>query len=190
VSQEAGRYGASFEQLLDAARAGGDWAWREIYEGLSPLVFGYIRGRGAKDPEDLLGEVFLQVVRKIQSFTGGEDEFRAWVLTIARRRVIDDYRRRSARPQIQGGTDDLEDVGPTGDVEREAVASLEAAGVLAAIRELTPDQQDVLLLRVVGDLTLEDVARVLGKRLNAVKALQHRAHAALAKKISKEAVSL
>jgi DNA-directed RNA polymerase specialized sigma24 family protein len=61
---------------------------------------------------------------------------------------------------------------------------------IAAIRELTADQQDVLLLRLVGDLSLEEVARVVGKRLTAVKALQRRGLAALARRISREAVSL
>jgi RNA polymerase sigma factor (sigma-70 family) len=180
--------GERFDQLLVAARAGGEWAWREIYVSLAPTVLGYLRGRGAADPEDLLGEVFLHVVRKIESFTGTEAAFRAWVLTIAHRRLVDDFRRRAARPEE--GSDQLETAGPFGDVEREAMAVVETAEVLAAIRELTPDQQDVLLLRLVADLTLEEVARVLGKRLNAVKALQHRAQASLAKAISRKAVTI
>src|SRR3989454_7286037 len=180
--------GERFEQLLTAARAGGEWAWREIYVSLAPTVLGYLRGRGAGDPEDLLGEVFLHVVRGIESFTGTEAAFRAWVLTIAHRRVVDDFRRRAARPE--DASDELEALGPSGDVEREAIAVVETAEVLAAIRELTPDQQDVLLLRLVADLTIEEVARVLGKRVSAVKALQYRAQASLAKAISRKAVSL
>jgi RNA polymerase sigma-70 factor (ECF subfamily) len=183
-------FGERFEQVLAAAQAGGDWAWRDIYESLSPVVLGYLRGRGSRDPEDLTGEVFVQVVRRIHSFSGGEDAFRAWILTIARRRLIDEYRARGRRPDSETETAELEAIGPTGDVEREAIAGVEAAMVVRAIRELSSDQQDVLLLRVVGDLTLEQVAKVLGKSLTAVKALQRRGLAALSKKIPRETVSL
>src|SRR5204862_3031394 len=70
--------GEQFEQVLAAARAGGDWAWRELYFSVAPSVLGYLRGRGAPDPEDLLGEVFLHVVRGLGSFQGGENAFRGW----------------------------------------------------------------------------------------------------------------
>jgi len=179
----------NFERVLRAAQAGADWAWREIYGSLSPVVLGYVRGRGAEDPEDLLGEVFIHVVRAVGSFSGNQDSFRAWVLTIARRRLVDDFRRRGRRPRPAGTPQDLEAVGPTGDAEREALANLEAARAVDAIRSLSPDQQDVLLLRLVGDLSLQEVARIMGKRVSAVKALQHRGLAALAKRISREAVS-
>jgi RNA polymerase sigma-70 factor (ECF subfamily) len=178
-----------FERILGGAKAGADWAWREIYQSLSPVVLGYVRGRGAEDPEDLLGQVFMQVVRAIDSFSGNQDAFRAWVLTIARRRLIDEFRKRDRRPKPSGRLDDLETVGPTGDAEDEAIANVEAARAIEAIRSLSADQQDVLLLRLLGDLTLEEVARVLGKSLTAVKALQHRGLASLAKRISREAIS-
>src|SRR5947208_331656 len=51
-----------FESLLTAARAGAEWAWTSLYRGLAPGVLGLARARGARDPEGLLGEVFLQVV--------------------------------------------------------------------------------------------------------------------------------
>jgi RNA polymerase sigma-70 factor (ECF subfamily) len=182
-------FGEGFEQVLGAAKAGAEWAWREIYDALSPTVLGYLRGRSAEDPEDLLGQVFLQVLRAIGSFSGGEDAFRGWVLTIARRRVIDDYRRRKRGPIVHGTQEELEAAGPAGDTEREAVGRLQAAEALTAIRGLSPDQQDVLLLRLVAELSLDEVAGVLGKSVGAVKALQHRGLVALAKRIPREAVS-
>jgi len=178
----------SFEGVLCAAQAGGDWAWRWLYSSVAPAAYGYLRARGASDPDDLLGEVFLHVVRGIRSFSGGEDAFRAWVLTIARRRLIDDLRRRSARPEVVWEAD-LEAIGPIGDVELEALAGVEAARALGAIRELSPDQQDVVLLRLLGDLSLAEIARVVGKSVGAVKQLLHRAHAALGKKVAREAVT-
>ena len=166
----------SFDAVLTAARAGADWAWERIYGELAPSVAGYLRARGADDPEDLTGEVFLQVVGGLARFSGAERDFRAWVFTIAHRRLVDDLRRRSRRPVGAAPDDVLERAaGPGGDVRDDAAARLGEASVREAIEGLAPDQRDVLLLRILGDLTIEEIARLLGKRQGAVKALQRRA---------------
>jgi RNA polymerase sigma factor (sigma-70 family) len=90
--------GESFPQILAAARGGAEWAWARIYGDLAPPVLGYLRTRGAADAEDLMGEVFLQVVRDLNTFEGGERDFRAWVFTITHHRLLDDVRRRARRP--------------------------------------------------------------------------------------------
>jgi RNA polymerase sigma factor (sigma-70 family) len=180
------RIGQPFDIVLSSARAGGEWAWRQIYNSHSPAVLGYLRGRGAPDPEDLLGDVLLNVVRSIDSFSGGENAFRAWILTIARRRLVDDQRKRSRRPQATATLDELRDVGSLLDTEHQAITRVDGAKTIEAIRELTPDQQDVLLLRLVADLSLVEVAGAMGKRLTSVKALQRRAIAALGRKFSAE----
>lgn len=178
------RVGQPFDIILSSARSGGEWAWRQLYDTHSPNVLGYLRGRGAAEPEDLLGDVFLNVVRSIDSFTGGEGAFRGWILTIARRRLLDDQRRRGRRPQAVAPLEDLEGIGSPQDTEDEAIARVDGARAVEAIRELTPDQQDVLLLRLVADLPLQQVAGVMGKRLTGVKALQRRALASLGRKLS------
>src|SRR5947207_12645280 len=91
-------FGESFEGMLGAARAGQQWAWEGIYRELSPSVFGYLRARRADEPDDLTAEVFLQVVRDLGSFEGGESAFRAWVFTIANHRLLDERRRNGRRP--------------------------------------------------------------------------------------------
>ena len=178
-----------FASILSAARAGADWAWAEIYSALSPGVLGYLRARGAADPEDLLGEIFVQVVRDLPRFDGGEDAFRAWVFTIAHHRFLDAARRTRRRPRVDYGAVIDEHSGDVGDSEAEALASLAEGEVAAMIRELSPDQQSVLLLRILGDLTVEQVARAIGKRPGAVKALQRRGLAALRQRIG-EGVTL
>jgi RNA polymerase sigma-70 factor (ECF subfamily) len=166
----------SFENVLFAARAGAEWAWARIYEELSPPVAGYLRAHGAADPEDLAAEVFLQVVRGLDGFSGPEPAFRAWVFTIAHRRLVDDVRRRSRRPVAPAGPEALEAAaGAGGDVEGEALAGLDHERVRQAIDALPGDQRAVVLLRIIGDLTIEQIAEALGKRPGAVKALQRRA---------------
>src|SRR3954464_12677978 len=167
----------SFEEsVLPAARAGADWAWERIYRELAPSVTGYARAHGAAEPEDLTGEVFLQFVRGLERFAGDERAFRAWVFTIAHRRVVDDLRRRARRPVSPAAPEVVASAAPPGgDVHEDAVAVLDEASVREAIESLPPDQRAVLLLRILGDLTIEEIARALGKRTGAVKALQRRA---------------
>jgi RNA polymerase sigma-70 factor (ECF subfamily) len=166
----------SFENVLFAARAGAEWAWERIYEELSPSLAGYFRGQGCADPEDLVAEVFLQVVRGLDGFSGTEPAFRAWVFTIAHRRMVDDVRRRVRRPVVPTEPAVVDAAaGEGGDVTEDAFAGLDRERVQAAIAELPGEQRSVLLLRIIGDLTIEQIAEAMGKRPGAVKALQRRA---------------
>jgi RNA polymerase sigma factor (sigma-70 family) len=183
-------FGDDFPQVLAAARLGAEWAWTALYRDLVPSVRGYVRARGAAEPDDILGEVFLQVVRDLEGFEGGEREFRTWVFAIAHHRLVDARRREIRRP-VQAVPDRvLEDAGDIGDVEDDAIAGLTAARVRELVGRLSPEQQDVLLLRLFGDLTGPEIAAIVDKRPGAVKALIRRGLASLRREISKEAVSI
>ncbi|MBK5229464.1 MAG: RNA polymerase sigma factor [Actinobacteria bacterium] len=183
-------FGESFELILSAALLGREWAWEEIYRTLAPSVLGYLRTRGAEDPEDLLGETFLQVVRDLPGFEGTEKDFRAWLFTIAHHRSLDAVRRSERRPSIPVENATLEFAGPVGDAEDDAIQRARAAEIEEALTGVSDDQRDVLLLRLFGELTIDEIARMLGKRPGAVKALQRRGLAALRKEISKKGVTL
>ena len=180
--------GSAFDSVLTAARAGGEWAWARIYDDLAPTVLGYLRARGATEPDDLVGEVFLQVVRDLGTFDGDERSFRAWVFTVAHNRLLDEARTQSRRPVAPVGPETLQEALGTGDVEDDAFARLGAARVRELVGRLSPDQQDALLLRVLADLSVDGIAAVMGKRPGAVKALQRRALANLRKEILREGV--
>lgn len=165
----------AFDDLLLAARAGAEWAWSRLYDDLAPKLVGYARAHGAVDPEDVAGEVFLHVVRGLPDFSGGRREFTAWVFTIAHRRLVDDLRRRRRRPVETAPAEVVvRAAGAGGDVHDDCEARLASASVRAAIDALPPDQRSVVLLRIIGDLTIEEIARAVGKRPGAVKALQRR----------------
>src|SRR4051812_25692536 len=87
-----------FTGRLAAARAGDQGAWKEIFDGLAPIVLGYLRANGAPDPEDVLGEPSLQVARDISKFEGEEPGFRWWVFTTAPPRLIAARRYAGRRP--------------------------------------------------------------------------------------------
>lgn len=173
-SQIRSRTETGYDSRVEAAKDGAEWAWAAIYEELSGPVTGYLRSRGAADPEDLSSEVFLQVARDIHRFDGNETKFRSWVFVIAHRRLIDDRRSHARRPdEIDNLPDDLDLAG--GDVEEEVMAHLSDAKMHEIFETLTEDQRQVLILRIIGDLTLEETALVLQKRVSAIKALQRRA---------------
>ncbi len=164
--------GIGFDDVLAAAQANAPWAFRRLFEDLSPTVVGYLRLRGARDPEDVTSEAFLSVFRSLSTFSGDETAFRSWVFTIVHRRLTDE-RRRAGR-QVQTDRLDALEMDFGGDVEQEALGRLGSDWVHEVLAELSADQRDVLLLRVVADLPVDEVADILGKRPGAVRALQHR----------------
>lgn len=179
-----------FRSLLDAARRGDESAWAVIYRDLAPAVLGYLRVNRAPEPEDALSEVFLQVARDLARFDGDERSFRSWVFTIAHHRMID-ARRRAARRRVESAAEPPEPGEPLlDDASEQALARVGEERVHDLLAELSPDQRAVLLLRILGDLTVDDVARVLGKRPGAVKALQRRGLATLRRALRKGSVTI
>ncbi len=172
-----------WQSLLGAAQAGADWAWERIYTELAPKLRGYLVTRGAADPDGLVGDVFLQVARNIRTFRGDEDGFRSWVFMIAHHRLIDERRRRSRRP-TEPLPDDPAALGTTESAETTAMVRIGDDEIRRLLEGLTSDQREVLLLRIFGDLTVEQVAAIVGKRPGAVKALQRRALRALERRIT------
>jgi RNA polymerase sigma-70 factor (ECF subfamily) len=179
-----------FPRILAAAKAGGDWAWRELYVATAPALTRYLRARGVPDADDVVGETFLRVVRHIEGFEGDEGRFRTWVFTIGRNLVVDEIRRRARRPSDATPDEGLVAAGPSGDTEDDAMARVGVDHVREVLARLSPDQRDVLLLRILGGLTIAEIAGVIGKREGAVKMLQARGIAGLRTQISTGAVTL
>ena len=182
------RTGLPFDDVLLAAQAGAAWAFETLYRDLSPAVTGYLRLHGAAEPDDLASETFLGVFTGLTGFSGDEAGLRAWVFTIAHRRLMDDWRRRSRRPQLADEPGDLEAY-LGGDVEDDVLARIGADSVHRLCGDLPTDQRSVLLLRILADLTVEQVAAVLGKSVPSVKALQRRGLRALRDRLERESSS-
>jgi RNA polymerase sigma-70 factor (ECF subfamily) len=182
--------GAGFDSVLAAAQLGEAWALERLYNSVAPAVAGYMRVQDASDPDDLAGDVMYRALRNVGAFEGSEAKFRSWVFSIAHNRLVDDRRRRSREPL--GGSSDVAEsavwsIG--GDVEDEAMVRLSTERVKQACAALPRDQRDVLLLRLAAGLTLEETAATVGKSRGAVKALQHRAVAALRRQFDRAGVS-
>jgi len=183
------RFDGEFDAVLAAAVVGAPWALERIFTTLSPIVAGYLRMQGAHEPEDLTSEVFVAVLRKVATFRGDEAGFRSWVFTIAHRRLIDE-RRRAVRHSLVTAMGDDYDAPAPDDVAESALQSLAAERVRELCDRLVPDQRDVLLLRLVGRLTVDEVAATIGKTPGAVKALQRRGFRAVGRILEREGVPL
>jgi len=162
-------------EALARARAGEREAVAALYRAYAGPLLGYLvtQVRRREDAEDLLGEVFLQVMRDLGGFEGDISGFRAWVYRIASNRAVDLARRSARRPEE--GLEAVEEHLADADTEADAVHRVERARLWEAIRVLPEAQAQVVALRLAGGLTAAEIAAVVGKPLGAVKALQHRA---------------
>jgi RNA polymerase sigma-70 factor (ECF subfamily) len=182
--------GESFEGVLSAARSGAEWAWEALYRDLAPLVHGYLRSRGAREPEDLTGEVFLAIARDLPSFNGNEGSFRSWLLMVTHHRLLDERRYHGRRPSDPVPEEVIQARTATGNVEEDALRSLATTRIRQLVDALAGDQREVLMLRIVGGLTVNEVAGILHKSPGAVKALQRRGLAVIRRIMEGEVVPL
>ena len=158
----------------------------DLYRELAPAVLGYLRGSGAAEPEDLLGDVFVAVIRGLPNCGGDPAAVRRWVFTVAHHRLIDERRRRVTRSRDV--VLDVTHEPATDDCYDELLSRMSASPAVRALESLTADQRAVVLLRDVADLSVADTAAVLGKKAGAVKTTHRRALAALASRVSGESV--
>jgi RNA polymerase sigma-70 factor, ECF subfamily len=179
-----------FEALLVAARSGDGGALSELYRALYPRMVRYLGALEPIEAEDLACDTWLDVVHGLERFDGDETGLRAFSFTIARRRLLDLRRRRARRRTEPRDPEGLIQAGPTGNVEEEALSSLGTDWAINLITSsLTSEQADVVLLRVIGDLDVETVAKIVGKRPGTVRVLHHRALRRLARTLERQGVT-
>lgn len=176
--------GKSFESVLDAAKLGADWAWAVLYGEIAGPVMGFFRSRGLADPEEAAGDVFFELARGLADFEGSEESFRTFVFAIAYRRLLVENRfstRRSRTLLADRVLDRLQaDVDVIGVVSEPEIPR----EVVRAFSMLTPEQRDVLSLRIVAGLSVEQVGEVLNRGVKKVKSLQRRGMARVRAQIS------
>jgi RNA polymerase sigma-70 factor (ECF subfamily) len=183
------RGGEPGDDLVAAAQRGEPGALEALYETYVGRVAGYVRGLGVPDPEDTVSEVFVSVVRGLGRFRGDEADFRRWLFTIAHRRVVDVRRAQARRPERPTDPTEFPEVATSRQEIDEATTRVDAADATRALEGLTDDQREVILLRVIADLSVADAADILGKQPGAIKTLQRRALASLRRLLILAAVS-
>jgi RNA polymerase sigma-70 factor (ECF subfamily) len=163
-----------FASVLRAAQLGEEQAVACLWRELNPRLVKFLAGRAGDVAEDIASETWLAVARGIHGFSGGEIEFRAWVFTIARHRLVDWRRREQRRPKTYSDDRAISEVLADDDPGGEVLTTLGTEAALALVGRLSADQAEVILLRIVGDFDVAQVARITGKRPGTVRMLQHR----------------
>jgi RNA polymerase sigma-70 factor (ECF subfamily) len=164
-----------FDAVLGAAQRGDEQAVAAIYREFQPRLAGFLRAREPRAADDIEGEVWLAVAQGLTRFTGGQEAFRAWIFSIAHRRLADHRRTAARRGTVPVPTEDLERPAAN-DSEKLALENVSTAAATAFVTAtLSPDQAEVVLLRVIGGLDVDQVAELLGKRPGTIRVLQHRA---------------
>ncbi len=169
----------SERELLRLARLFDHAALEEVYDRYNDAVY-YYSLRRLGDPslaEDCAADVFSGLLRALRDGGGPHDSIKSYLFRSAHNWIVDQYRRKPPLPldaQIDMPTAES-------DPATHAEQNMAIASVRNALRLLTPDQQQVVVLRFIEGWELDDIAQCMQKPLGAVKALQHRSVAALRK---------
>jgi RNA polymerase sigma-70 factor (ECF subfamily) len=181
--------GARHPSGPDPARVVDIEAWRarrrrdervdDLTRRFHPRVRGFLAGLGVNDPDDGANEVLARVANRLELLSGQEAGLTAFVFTVARNFARDEARR--ARRRVR--SDAVAAPPEPGSADDTAVDVIANRSVVELLGVLSREQREVLLCRVVADLSLEETALIVGKPVSAVKALQRRALSALRRRL-------
>ena len=167
-------------ELIRRAQEGDKQAIGELYRVNVDVIYRYVWARVRDDSlaEDLTAQVFLKALEGLPTYQPSGKPFVAWLYRIAYARIVDHWRKLERRVEVP-----LEETLPAREPRPQELLEFEADWVMAMelLAQLTDDQQDVVILRFIGEMSLADVAQTVGKTVGATKALQYRALATLAR---------
>jgi RNA polymerase sigma-70 factor (ECF subfamily) len=159
---------------IRAAKLGDADALGRVYTELAPRILGFLRAHRVSDPEAVTQDVFLALLQRMPAVVGGAEGVRRLAFTIARARMIDAARAAARSPKAALYDPDL-DLRVVASAADDAEDALSLARVQAVLATLPAAQREVLTLRIVADLSIEQVAEIVGRSAGAVKQLQRRA---------------
>ncbi len=173
------------KRLLRAAVRGDSQAFAALYRENVQVIFRYIYNRVSDThlAEDLTGDVFTKALQGIGSYTDQGKPFVAWLYRIAHARVVDHYRKVKRRPQESDV--EAEPIPVDENMDENLLRRQAAKALRQALTDLTAEQQQVIVLRFIEGYHLEEVAELMDKNANAIKALQHRALRSLATRLER-----
>lgn len=172
-------------ELVARAKTGDEAAFTQIYERYAPAIYRYIYYRLGEQElaEDLQAEVFLRMLEGIHRYEDRGWPISAWLYRIARDRTIDTMRRRRTRQQIPLEYWEGSCEGP----ENSVGTRLEYEELRRKLQDLTIEQRQVIQMRFLADMSIQEVAQTLNRTEGSVKALQHRGIQSLARHMQMQA---
>ena len=180
---------STFDAVIAGAGSGDPGAIEELFHELQPRLLRFLRSQESRAADDLAAEVWLAVAKGISRFDGDWPDFRAWVFGIARKRLAD-HRRTALRRRtdiVDVGTFEqhLADDAPEAEA-LDKMSGQQAATLIASV--LSGEQAEVLLLRVLADLDVDQVASIMQRTPNWVRVTQYRAVRTMAKRLGPKIV--
>ena len=178
-----------FGEVIDLVRGGDPYAVEELFGEIQPRLLRFLHSQESRFADDLAAEVWLAVAGGVSRFEGDWDDFRAWIFAIARRRLADHRRTAVRRRTDVVAVEDFElhrADDTTEDTALDKISGQQAAALVSAV--LSGDQAEVLLLRVLADLDVDQVASIMQRSPNWVRVTQHRAMRTLAKRLGPKIV--
>ena len=171
------------KSLVSRAQAGDEEAFAWLYEQYFTKIYRYvvIRMGNEMEAEDITQQVFLKALQSIKSFKWKGAPFSAWLYRIAHNQVVDYFRKTKRRTMVPVDEVTLFD---ESDPQAEVEKKLDLKQLSGALQHLTEAQRTVISLRFTSELPTVEVARIMGKKEGAVKALQHSAIVSLRKVLS------
>lgn len=175
--------------LLKQARRGSKRAISDIYERYVEAIYQFVRLRvgDSQQAEDITSTVFTAFIEQVTSGRGPSSHLRGWLFRVARNHIYDSYGEQQGLPLE---TIEQMSASHTTNPEHHILQSISREQIQRLIQQLTPDQQDVLLLRFDQQLSLKEVSDILGKNVNTIKSLQLRAVKALQRAIDRQGVDV
>lgn len=169
--------GDRFQDVLAKAASGEATAFADLWCDAHPDLVRYLRVLAGAHAEDVASETWLKVIARIDSFSGTEDGFRAWLVTIARNTYVDLLRRPQQRSEVS--VSDLRSFEGTptdrlSDTASLVIDRLSTDAALEVIARLPHDQAEMIMLRVAMGLTVSEVAAIMSKSPGAVRVSVHR----------------
>ncbi|HYX59728.1 MAG TPA: sigma-70 family RNA polymerase sigma factor [Streptosporangiaceae bacterium] len=181
--------GGAFGVTLANARTGDEAAFARIFHDVQPALLRYLRVI-TPEPEDVAGETWIQVVTGLRRFRGGEQDFRAWLFSIARNRAADAGRSRHRRLAVPLDMTEAAQQPTTADAADQALEAVSTQAAMELIKSLPREQAEIIVLRVVAGLDAGDVAKIVGKTPGAVRVAAHRGLRRLAGQVAQAGVTL
>ena len=163
------------QDIVKQAQAGDQAAFAELYEMYYDPIYRYVSFKCGNriEAEDLSGEVFVKMIESIHTFKFRGFPFTSWLYRIAHNVVVDNFRRKGRRPTVPLDNAINAASDAHSDLERLAEISLTMREVVIAMDNLTDLQKEVVTLRFAAGLSIAETAKAVGRKENAVKALQH-----------------
>jgi RNA polymerase sigma-70 factor, ECF subfamily len=182
--------GERFAEVLASAQSGDEAAFAVLWRDGNPALLRYLRAMTPESAEDVAAETWVQIVRGLGKFRGEEQDWRAWLFTTARRRMLDQARLRRRHPTEPLDEVQASDEPRSVDTALLALENLATTRAIALVRRLPRQQADVILLRVVAGLDTDQVASLVGCSPGAVRVAAHRGLRRLATLLEEAGVTL